>query len=406
MDDSSNKSEHKSAHKPAEQDCECGSGLAYDQCCGVEGRNALTADVYAYVSKKGVTSEDVLTLQMQAAIDSIADNPQLFPARVNLFTDKAWYIKMSPATYRDSVFLDPSRMKGTCLVESRLDWLKQVCEKIKWQPTAYIFHSAFCGSTLMTQILDSVFSCLSLREPELLNSILVYQRSDASDEEKALWNDNLLKLLSRRFSVDQPVVVKANDFANPLMSHIRHWRNDVPILFMYTPVKEFIVACLKSEERINWIRQRYEVVKAFIPPTFKLEDDFEIDESDSGQLAAVYWSYNLAMYLNVSGRDSKNIKSLDFNDMLANPHETIKQCGELFGLKVKEDIDFDSTVAEIMGVYSKNSDFKYSPEQRQKDLEKQLAEFKNELESGEKVARTLLGDNYSKEGLPNNLLDA
>lgn len=387
------------------QMCTCGSGMEYSRCCGVEGRNALNADIYAYVTTRGITSEDKLTPELKSAIETVAEDPQLFPARVNLFTDKAWFIKMSPTTYRESVFLDPARMKGTCLIESNLEWLKAVCDKIQWQSTAFIFHSAFCGSTLMSQILETVFTCLSLREPELLTSMLVYNRSEATQEEKTLWFDNLQKLLSRRFESNQSIVVKGNDFANPLMPDVVSWKPDVPFLFMYTPLDEFTVACVKADNRRDWVKQRYGSVKSFLRETFNLDGDIEIDESDYGQLAAVYWSYNVAMYLQVANRESENIKSLDFNDMLANPDEAIKQCGKLFELKRNEEVDFDSSVSTLMGVYSKNSEFKYSPEQRREDLKKQLAQFKKELESGEKLARKLLGESYPAKGLPNGLLD-
>jgi len=55
-------------------------------------------------------------------------------------------------------------------------------------------------------------------------------------------------------------------------------------------------------------------------------------------------------------------------------------------------------------VYSKNSKFKYSPEQRHEELKKQFEQFSEELASGEKVARALLGEDYPEERLPNSLL--
>ena len=388
-----------------EQRCPCGSGMANLQCCGIEERNALNAPIYAYVTNKGITSEDSLTPEMQTAIDRVSDNPSLFPARVNLFTDKAWFVKMSPTTYRESVFLDPARMKGSCLVETNLEWLKSICEIIQWQPTAFIFHSAFCGSTLMSQMLESVFNCLSLREPELLTSMLIYNRSQATAEDKALWFDYLQKLLSRRFESEQAIVVKANDFANPLMPDLMNWKKDVSMLFMYTPLDEFIAGCLKAENRREWIEQRYQSVRQYIAQTFERGSDLEIDESDYGQMAAIYWSYNLMMFLKVSSMGSSKVRSLNFNDMLANPVEASKQCGKLFGLTPKEGVDFEAAVGEKMGVYSKNSNYEYSPEQRQKDLTKQLAQFNRERKSGEKLARELLGDSYPEKGLKNNLLN-
>ena len=391
--------------KEKSQYCNCGSGIEFSRCCGVEGRTALTANVFAYVSLNGVTSEDAITPELEQAIYSVIDSPDLFPARVNLFDDKAWFVKMSPMTYRESVFLDPARIKGTCLIETNLEWLGEVCEKIHWQPTPYIFHTAFCGSTLMTQVLETAFNCLSLREPELLSSMLVFNRSKAAEENKSFWFDSLQRLLSRRFMPDQPVIIKANDYANPVMLDLMNWEPEIPVLFMYTPLSEFVAGCLKADNRRDWIKQRYESVKPFVATVFNLKNNSDIDEADYGQLAAVYWSYNLAMYLQIADNHTATAKSLDFNDMLANPVEAVKRCGSLFELKENKDSDFEAVVGELLGVYSKNSNFKYSPEQRREELKKQIEQFSKEQVAAEAVARALLGENYPNDRLPNNLLD-
>jgi len=383
--------------------CPCGSGLQIVQCCGVEGRTAVNADVYAYVSMQGVTSEREVTPEIKHAIQTISDNPALFPARVNVLNDKAWFVKMSSATYRDSVFLDPSRMKGTCVIEADIAWLREVCTGLKWNPTSFIFHSAFCGSTLMSQILENVYHCLSLREPELLGNLLYYQNSNADEEQKSYWLDNLLKLISRRFSAEECVVVKANDHANPLMPILIEWRKDIPILFMYTPLNEFIAGCLKAENRKEWIKHRYESVKSHLPEIFPHMSQVGVNESDYGEIAAVYWSYNLAMYLKICLLNLPSVKSLDFNDMLNNPMEAVLRCGKLFGLKHKEGVNPEMTVQTAFGVYSKNSQFKYSPEQRRRELQKQISEHEDEQTSGVRLAQLLLGDSYPASRLPNDL---
>lgn len=386
--------------------CFCESGLPLSQCCGVEGRTALTADVFAYVSTNGITSEDTLPPQLQSAIESVSNNPDLFPARVNLYTDKAWFVKMTRNMYRECVFLDPGRINGTCLVESDLNWLKIACEQINWQPTAFIFHSAFCGSTLMSQILETVYQCMSLREPELLSSMLIYNRSDASDEDKHFWFDNLQNLLSRRYSPQEPVIVKANDYANPLMPDILQWKPDVPILFMYTPLNEFIAGCLKAENRREWIKQRYDSIKALLPDIFKNSEQVQIDDASHGQLAAAYWCYNLAIYLQVCSDDdnkNNNVRSLDFNAMLANPKDTVRQCAELFALTLKDNVDVEAAIGERMGVYSKNSGYKYSAEQRSQELQNQIDQNPEEQRAGETLARKLFGDKYPVQGLPGKL---
>jgi len=384
--------------------CPCGSGIEFQHCCGKEGRTALNADVYACVNLEGITSENEITPEIKQAIETVTDNPQLFPARVNLPNNRAWFVKMSPMTFRESVFLDPGRMKGTCVIESDLSWLQDKCKKITWQPTSFLFHSAFCGSTLMSQVLERVYQCLSLREPELLGNILYFQNSEAQTDQKTFWLDGLLKLLSRRFDSDAPVIVKANDHANSFMPLLLNWQPDIPVLFMYTPLNEFISGCLKADNRKDWIKNRYESIFSHLVKVFPHANDVNINSSNHSEIAAAYWSYNLAMYLQISSLNRISVKSLDFNDMLDNPVSAIQRCGQFFGLKEKDDVHVQEIVDSAFGVYSKNSSVKYSPEQRHKELQKQFSQFENEQASGERIARSLLKNHYPEKRLPNDLL--
>jgi len=387
--------------------CECGSGLPSLACCGAAGRTAVNADVYARVSLQGITSGQSITKEITRSIASVAATPELFAARIHLTNDKAWFVKMSRKTYRESVFLDPLRIKGTCVIEADIPWLAQTCEQISWQPTPFIFHSAFCGSTLMSQVLETIFNCISLREPELLGNLIHYLAANVSEEDKKNWFTNFLKLMSRRYQADSPVIVKANDYANPLMPEfIRRQTQDTPVLFMYTPLNEFTAACLKVQSRRDWIKQRYFSVKPALPEVFRHYVEDSVDESNDGEMAAVYWSYNMAMYLQAYTSGKESVRNLNFNDMLADPLKVIKLCGKYFKLTVVEDINIEEKIEASFGVYSKNSTVKYSPGQRSQELNKQLDLYQQELNAAEKVARQLLGSDYPNNQLPGDLIQA
>ena len=384
--------------------CPCDSGLLYSECCGVEDRSAVNADIRAIVSMEGIAAERQLTPQIQSSIASISESQDLFPARINFFENKAWFVKMSPRWYRESVFLDPGRIKGTFVIEADLTWLQEVSTSVAWQPTAFIFHTAFCGSTLMSQALDVIFNSLSLREPEVLGNALVYQRSNANDEQKNTGLDCVLRLLSRRYESDQPVVVKANDYANPLMLALTNSQYQTPILFMYTPLSEFLVGCLKAKNRREWIAQRYKSIGNAIPQWLSLPADLSINEDAYGKMAAVYWCYNIALYLEVSRRSNTQVCSLDFNHMLANPLESVTAAGKLFGLDQLGNVNVSEQIQRLFGVYSKNSKFAYSPEQRDSEIKTLLKDNQAQLEQAEQLAQHLLGNRYPSLGLPGNLL--
>jgi hypothetical protein len=385
--------------------CPCGSGLTFGNCCGVPGRQAASADVMLCVASDGTIAAGEPTPQLQTALDTIDRNPDLFPARIAFAKDKAWFVKMSPRWYRESVFLDPGRIKGTYVVETDIHWLQAVCDRIAWQTTGFIFHTAFCGSTLMAQALEALFRCLPLREPEALGNVQYYlQLPEVTREQKQAWFERVLRLLSRRYEADQGVVVKANDFANPVMIEILKWNRSVPLLFMYTPLREFVAGCVKIQSRREWIHGRYQSIKSGAQTLLNMAEMAEPAPEAYGEMAAIYWSYNIAWLLKARAYDSTHLRTLDFNHMLERPLEAVQACGQLLGLQPLADVDVTAEMEKLFGVYSKNNTFNYSPQQRSQDIERILAENKTHLDAAETLAQRLLGDDYPQQGLPGSLI--
>ena len=116
--------------------CPCESGLAHGDCCGLAGRTALNADVMLHLSNEGVASNGTATAQIQSALENLSTRPDLFPARINFFENKAYFLKISPRWYQESVFLDPGRIKGSYVIESNLQYLQQICESTQWRKSA------------------------------------------------------------------------------------------------------------------------------------------------------------------------------------------------------------------------------------------------------------------------------
>lgn len=383
--------------------CPCGSGIYYSACCGVPDRKAVNADIMARIAADGSIALGALTPPVEQALQSVTHSPDLFPARIQFADDKAYFVKMSPQWYRESVFLDPARIKGTYVIETNLQWTKTIAQTTPMRPIGFIFHTAFCGSTLMAQALDALFDCLPVREPEILGNLLFYLRSpNVSDH---LWLEQVTRLLSRSYQPKQNVVVKANDNANPLMADLLTWRNALPIVFMYTPLSEFLAGCLKADNRREWIRQRFNAVQSNVPDLLHINNPLEVEDNAFGKMAAVYWSYNIALYYRARQSASTHLRSLDFNQMLAQPLQAIEACANLLGLHSKTGVDKNSEINKLFGVYSKNSNFKYSPQQRNEDIQRVLDDHCDHLNAAEKLAKELLQENYPEKQLPGSLLD-
>ena len=390
-----------------EQYCPCGSGRLYTECCGVEGRTALNADMLARLDKKGGVAEGELTEQLLTSVSQAATSPDMFFARYNFTEERAYMVKMTPQYYQDSIFLDPARIKGTCIIEANFKWIESIADSIEIQKMPMIFHTAFCGSTLMTQALQTVYNVLSLREPECLSNLLDLFRSQLrSDYFNNYWLDAILKLLSKRYQPGTVTVVKTNDFSNPMMNEILDRHNEIPSLFMYTPLDEFVAGCLKAPNRRQWIKGRYQSTLPYIDQLFAQDfNQNSIGDQNFVKMAAFYWSYNIALFFQAWRAHPERIRSLDFNEMLNNPMQTLEACGDWFGLEKSEDGNTEEKIEALFGVYSKDSQMKYSTQQRRVEIQKQLAGYVDELDEAKQLANQLLGDDYPTASLPATLLD-
>ena len=390
-----------------EQYCPCDSGRPFTECCGVEGRSALNADRLAKLDDEGNVLEGELTEQLTASVKQASTSPDMYFARYNFLEERAYVVKMTEQYYQQSVFLDPGRIKGTCVVEANFKWIESIADSIELQKMPMIFHTAFCGSTLMSQALHAAFDVLSLREPEPLSNLLELFRSPLKTEDyKNHWLDTALKLLSKRYQPEAITVVKTNDYSNPMMIEIQNRYSEIPMLFMYTPLDEFVAGCLKAKNRREWIKSRYISSKAHADHLFAQDRESEsISDQGFAEMAAFYWSYNIALFFQSWRAHPERIRSLDFNAMLSDPRQALAACGDWFGLEKSQDADANEKVDALFGVYSKNSRMTYSPQQRRDDIQQQLADYADELDKANQLAYQLLGDDYPDSSLPAALLN-
>ncbi len=382
--------------------CPCDSGFAYGACCGAADQNSRPPfPISAPISGAAHAN---LPAALRAAVDTAATRPDLFLARINFQHQRTLWIKMSQQWYDESVFLDVNRGLGTCRLESDLAFLAAIGDQVPWRPTMFIFHTAFCGSTLMSQTLARAYRSLPLREPDALGNLMYLLKSNTEPAaSKALWIERVLRILSRRYQADTPVVVKANDYANGLMNHVLQARADAPVLFMYTPLAEFVVGCLKADNRRAWIRDRYSIVKAVGTDILPLPDTPILADDAYAEMAAIYWADNISAYLRAQPRYHTTLRSLAFHHLLAAPNDMIAATAGFFSLTERPGVSLAHVIQTSFGVYSKNAEFRYSPRQRENEMARHSAKFAPEITTAEQVARKLLGSRYPDAPLPGEI---
>ena len=129
------------------------------------------------------------------------------------------FVRVSRQTYADSAFLDHQiRPLPETVRTAALEEVDEAIRATALPPARYIFHTAFCCSTLLSNCLDHAAQTLVMREPLVLPRLATALRQASAEETVALAAPaQRILYLQRRNYAGEPVVVKPSNFANRVM---------------------------------------------------------------------------------------------------------------------------------------------------------------------------------------------
>jgi hypothetical protein len=117
--------------------------------------------------------------------------------------------------------------------------------KFKRRPATYMFHTAFCGSTMLSRALHSAPEVMALKEPFVLMEL-----SKASmilkSQELAPFLQNTLAELTQPWTEQGHVIIKPTNSCNRIVTDICRQSAGDRFVFMYSTLEEFLISCLKK----------------------------------------------------------------------------------------------------------------------------------------------------------------
>lgn len=211
-------------------------------------------------------------------------------------------------------------------------------------PLHFLFHSAFCGSTMLVRGFDRPGLAMGLSEPVILNDVVGFRRRGAERRAVARAADLATRLLARPFAAGEAVVVKPSNVINPLAELLLALRPDAKAVFLYAPLETFLISVARKGLGCRlWVRELAEgyLAESFLVPLGL--SPAEIFRQTDLQVAAVGW---LAQHRHFAGLREKlgveRVQLLDSEAMTADPAAAITAVAGHYGLAVDE-----STAAEI-----------------------------------------------------------
>jgi hypothetical protein len=249
--------------------------------------------------------------------------------------DDAIFVPMNRSAYQRSIFLD-GRISPAGEESMRLPWATLAGVKVQSRRLAWIMHVAHCGSTLLARALDAVSDRLVLREPQALRQIAVQGLHGRLQ--------TTLALLSKRYREDAPTLIKGNVPTNFLLPRIAALDRSAAMIFLYLPLRDYLLAILRDEDHRAWLRRVTKSLGAHLPP---------LGNASDAQRAAAMWLAQMEVYASV-GRDLAAARSLNAERFFADPAAVLIAAATHLGM----DVDVGSVHAVVAGplfaTYSKN----------------------------------------------------
>lgn len=200
-------------------------------------------------------------------------------------------------------------------------------------PVHFIFHSAFCCSTLLARAFDLPGISMGLKEPVVFNDLVGWQHRGGTAAQIAPVLDDGLALLARPFTAGEAVIIKPSNLANGLAPAMMTMRPGSRAVLVYAPLLTFLGSIAKKGmtgrlwARDLLVKQMREGLHGF---GFTAED--YLGQTDL-QAAAMGWLAQHALFAHmVSAFGPGRVATLNSETLMAEPVAAMRALGQLFAL--------------------------------------------------------------------------
>ena len=303
------------------------------------------------------------------SIRDVVGNPEWLPHTYDVEGADLTFVQVSRAARAEIRFLFDEHFGGKFpkVVASAAD-LKSEIDAADRAPINFIFHTSFCGSSLLAKALEFPGVASSMREPAVLINVsnrLIHSDDQANADRLEL----ALRLLERPLAPGEAVVSKQSNFANRLVEPILLARGSSHAVLLYSDLETYLISLLK---RGMWGRILGRKLFANLASWSTLELGFgadEVMELTDMQAASLAWLMHIHHFRAMANAFGPRVMLLDSSEMFAAPAATLHRVMTFFGLDLTEQDAAAIADGPIFAKHSKFSDRDYSVEERRRDTE-------------------------------------
>jgi len=269
-------------------------------------------------------------------IARVAQDPLWFAHRYDPGHDAVHFLRLPREVHRAATFITDEYLPSDAakLVLHRPAVMAAAAPPA---PLHFIFHSAFCCSTLLARAFDIEGVAMGLKEPPWFNDLFGWKQRGGTAREIAAGLDDGLKLLARPFAPGETVVIKPSNIANAFAPAMLTMRPHARALLLHAPLAAYLGSIVrKGMWGRLWVRDL--LVKqlgdglhdfGFGPADYLGQTDL--------QIAAMGWLAQHALFARMAKAFGQaRVRTLDSETLVAQPAETMRALAALFDLRLAD----------------------------------------------------------------------
>lgn len=316
-------------------------------------------------------------------VEAFLKNPENFLYSIDWRKRQCHFIPANRAAISTLPFLD-NRTLGTSQKQGTVP-LDQVIRLTSGMSGTcdFIFHSAFCCSTLLARCLDHPGHALSLKEPfSVLNlsGFVRAPRAEPGGADFATLCQTTLGLLARPFNAGERTLIKPSNGANNLLPALLNEPGCGKVLLLYGPLEDFLVAVITGGQD----RQAYidGILGLFI-------NDFghDLGIKDPGLLsplerAALAWGLQVRLFSEISkAADRAKVMTLNSGVFLGDKANTLGKLNDFFGYGLTREEIKATLEGPLLQTHAKEGQKPFNPDDRAKEKREVLKNHGDQIES-------------------------
>lgn len=269
---------------------------------------------------------------MGKGLIEILQSPDWLPLRLNASGDVT-FVRLSDAEQRLATFLNDRYVAPEA---PRTTFPLAAIHGVGPLPLIrplFLFHSSFCGSTLLVHAFGATSRVIGYSEPQILNDFAALANRGAFD--RRLLKSVIALLCIQRGGIDHCVIKPTNEL-NFLLGPLMNVFPEARAVFLSSPLDDFLYSIARKGLRGRvWVRRQNQALRRAAGLTFGFNDQESLEHSDL-QVAALFWLQNRALFRAVADADASRCASLMNTDISSDLQSAVLRAAQFFAIDLSE----------------------------------------------------------------------